>query len=1199
MEKLRFFERDENGQMYRKQEPPREMYPQESVLFQKEKLIQHIEKLRLRLKAAKEEDITLGSAEDSRDKINKTKEGDRDKKILALENEIKEREAYLDKLDELYKEHSKVEVMNVSRGSKPTSVIRLPEKGVRVRFVFKDEKRGGQPVPVADSHVLYWRYDKNDKKIDPMPFQHRYHARCGWGKTDSKGYVYTDESGLTDGSVNISKKTGRFTMSYDWLNFDEVKETLEYIPIEEIESERTHKIIAAFSKKHFESLPSVADHTDDSVDMDDITTQSKYEFFLPKKTYGFIVLPMDMGVCSIKDLIKLGGKTFSINGKEKVVATKVKPPIDESPIELHCTLREWDRRIQKKVRKLQIMNKRKMQYNASHTRNILWLDQMYHQISIMTKYPYYSKSFIERKLTDLKRFIPFSGETINDIIEREHEIEDLNRKREVYHSIEERRREYTQQIDTLQQERDDLLEKFSREIEEIHTSDQNIDENKLRLLSGIDELKRHIADYIENRPLYTNGNNLFEKSEDDFFKQAESFNEAFDKEANELWSMLKSDAFRDEFIEFLDRQKDNPQPNESTPVVFPVASPYMENEYHLEHIYDTLNHALIILKSTVVKEELWKTECWPGLNTLSNQKEFKEFHQIMVEELQARISELRKPDDTIPAEERKRRNEQARRLDLIVLSYDTKNSKNKQENESLLSAVWQRFKISEEFLRTTVVSVPGPPCLLQSSLNVFEDFVCHQIMKSPKNRERYVKLLTTLVQLARFSPGNRRVIARSITGSLDKSVRMLRTNRLLKDHFLGEAVYNEGKKSLASSRIQLSRVVALKTALMVLSYESLDDKWIELEGIIKNGKQNDFTDWVSDVAKVMQAAGDTASIAANSYLLANNMYNLFTSKSLAAAKTITKVAGGIGFTMSAIATVQTSVEAIEMVYRQGMTSKNLKLVITAISSGLTTAALIMSSETILGLANCLYIPGLGPYLFGAGVAIAILSAGMFYIYEDIIKEQSLKSFDEKWEMILNSQEVSHYSPEIIDRMEKYRSDVDFGEKLSWHAIVPLTHLGYNPGTIDDWLAHVDLKEELGYNDDKQISFSAMPMHDSHFVTAFYNDVSREELAEEKIGSKTCRTITNELTAGTYVPEGIREDELYASGNQSGFKEAVKANFIRKLDHPFYRVKADFRGIHELCRYAVLIDAHIKEYPNSSLSLEMLEPNRNVEQVYEN
>jgi len=306
----------------------------------------------------------------------------------------------------------------------------------RVRFCYKGET----DQVIANSYVIYWRYDKSGNDIEKG--REAYYEKAsimmpvGIGKTDGEGYLVQSipfSDLYHNGFMHV--KDNKFAMQSGW-GFKDGKIDDSFVPSDEdytglvdLQDEvksltipegpwdemvaRVNKNFPEYSEggdfdwrhisigssMHTNAVESSENYAELHESLEELrkefpnhyrelrTTSSNHLFNHyssgQQDTYGFMVYPPDGGLFQTADLANLGTDgQFAYKGP-------VNAPNDQkNPIELHCTLQEWERRL----RVLNVGIKKDIESysisTSSHRENIVNVDRMGSLLDIHNRYPY-------------------------------------------------------------------------------------------------------------------------------------------------------------------------------------------------------------------------------------------------------------------------------------------------------------------------------------------------------------------------------------------------------------------------------------------------------------------------------------------------------------------------------------------------------------------------------------------------------------------------------------------------------------------------------------------------------------------------------------------------------------------------------------------------------------------------------------------
>ena len=327
---------------------------------------------------------------------------------------------------------------------KLTTKIVSPPLTSKVRFSYQDDPE----TPIANSYVLYWRYDKADtNKIETGREAFYNNARImmpiGIGKTDKYGYL-TQSLPLDDEEFGTYVKIddGHFTMhagldslkglSHDYLQpfmarFESNADYQKYInSIKRLDGNWNDVFNEINNKSSFNNMRRAIPHIRKSYNK--INNQESYDEQInalmayaddnPYKyklmrlsvannqfnyyssgnqdTWGFMVYPPDAGLIRTGDLAKIGNEgKYAYKGA--INSTKKQGDF----IQLPCTLQEWERRLKIQTDKLKMGIDQFQEHTKQHQSNIEALSRMDSLLNIYDKYPYEYEE--KEKSTELER----------------------------------------------------------------------------------------------------------------------------------------------------------------------------------------------------------------------------------------------------------------------------------------------------------------------------------------------------------------------------------------------------------------------------------------------------------------------------------------------------------------------------------------------------------------------------------------------------------------------------------------------------------------------------------------------------------------------------------------------------------------------------------------------------------------------------
>ncbi len=287
---------------------------------------------------------------------------------------------------------------------KENNVIASTALSTTLRFVYADDEK----EVVDNGYIFYWVYDyKQTDKIEDEPLiQFTQDARpmlpVGVGRTDKNGYLRKSMMFRQNALIHRQDKDKHYLqlkLQWDRINSAHLinhEERKDWSAIME-KSQQTWNLFgqlqgnrpfylahAKANRGHFEQSLSESDRTlqdlyafhikkedfdkaeavitqkarDSGVLVKDFIKRVSNRYFYLFKTYGFFCYPIDRGSFLTKDLHSL----TQIQKGQPAAAWKgyLKPhnqytqadPILKATVAIHCTLPEWDRRIQRQIKRL-------------------------------------------------------------------------------------------------------------------------------------------------------------------------------------------------------------------------------------------------------------------------------------------------------------------------------------------------------------------------------------------------------------------------------------------------------------------------------------------------------------------------------------------------------------------------------------------------------------------------------------------------------------------------------------------------------------------------------------------------------------------------------------------------------------------------------------------------------------------------------
>jgi len=325
--------------------------------------------------------------------------------------------------------------------------ITVQDLSTRVRFTYADSP----DEPMANTYVFYWMYGEGDlkDKLATNPVDIKFFNETnsmlplGIGLTDENGYLVKStqmggemvdfqevnleeatfevkpgfiyggwdmdsiikHSGFKAGEVIVAdveayrERRKNLNLPWNqWLNTTEYEGKLrEYNVVEQLGEKAKSlplltaqsRILHSYYRKNYyvEQADRKIKHRrlllSDRVQFD----KASIHYFQPDREYGFFAYPVNRGNFKTKNLLSLteGDAPVAWRGIVPIANSEDKQP---DPIQLHCTLPEWDRRITAKLDTLNIALRKVAEKVKSHTENIERLTGMSRLVSLQQKFPY-------------------------------------------------------------------------------------------------------------------------------------------------------------------------------------------------------------------------------------------------------------------------------------------------------------------------------------------------------------------------------------------------------------------------------------------------------------------------------------------------------------------------------------------------------------------------------------------------------------------------------------------------------------------------------------------------------------------------------------------------------------------------------------------------------------------------------------------
>ncbi len=332
-----------------------------------------------------------------------------------------------------------------------------PPMTSRVRFCYDDQS----DQPIANSYVLYWRYDKSDNnKIETGREDYYRKASImmpiGIGKTDAKGYLvqsvpfddqyleiennqFTMQGG--DEPVDPKKFISSIKAPSDWnAVFKKVNSQLPKFNEDAYDTFSWLKVSLGLKFSHLdheesntnealkESLVELKENFPDYYKHLRVSTSNhlfNYYSSGNQDTWGFMVYPPDGGLFQTQDLAKLGNEgKYAYKG---AINAPVSLGKQTTAIKLPCTLQEWERRLKVQNHALKSALESFQTHTSSHQNNINSLGRMNGLLDIYKRYPYEhqeASTASKSNFTELSGEVKKLTEAIQGIIEDPHSEKD-------------------------------------------------------------------------------------------------------------------------------------------------------------------------------------------------------------------------------------------------------------------------------------------------------------------------------------------------------------------------------------------------------------------------------------------------------------------------------------------------------------------------------------------------------------------------------------------------------------------------------------------------------------------------------------------------------------------------------------------------------------------------------------------------------
>lgn len=1092
-----------------------------------------------------------------------------------------------------------------------THMVSIPLTS-RVRFCYKDDAE----QVIANSYVIYWRYDKSGKDIEKG--REAYYQKAsimmpvGIGKTDSEGYLvqsipfsdlyhngymHVEDNkfamqsgwGFKDGKIDDS-----FVPSHDnYADLIDLKDEVKSLKIPEGPWDemvaRVNKNFPEYSEggdfdwRHISIGSSMhtnaVENSENYAELHESLAELRKEFpnhyrelrttssnhlfnhysSGQQDTYGFMVYPPDGGLFQTADLAKLGTDgEFAYKGP-------VNAPNDQkNPIELHCTLQEWERRL--KVLNIGIKKDIDDYYSgtSSHRENTANISRMEGLLDIHNRYPY-------------EKVSPAA----------------LGEKKKLA----------------------EALEQLSSGVKDrLINPDPSSDEDA------------HIA--LSSMKVYT----------------------------DKLVSILSSDDFKKEYILHRDAEIDEE----------PAPSPYMQVNETWRSIYSTIADSLELLGSTPWANNVYNKLLDHPLKSLASSKVVEDILKRNQNEIfNGETDKLVINKDSDVFEETQ---------DFLNHRYDEYEKHSEVVPETLLGEIlanekYQNAKLIKETLDTLIHKAPGPNSVLMVVLDAYDSFIQKEMLSGKELKGFHVRILVAAFNSFGFFSGNKSMPEGTLLS-------ILRTNEALRNDarlILKKKIFSDLKESMGGkkhSKIILKKIKSLRLKKQIEAAKSANRTALLKE---LNKRESTLSDEVYAQAKgnvaslyktslhlmsVVQLAEDiqksvrigqqqhvdidlvmmnwikTTSgggvIAANSMILANRWFEGLSKSGGFLNETgkfsfdyIDKIANRLAIAGGLISLYISTRETVSLWdHKDGV--EQVDACLGLLSNALLLAGTLAPTKVgeFLGRFFLLaWFPGAGQLLMilGALVVVAQISIA---IYQNIRNKSYLDNhpvgfyFWQEFKELQDSGQAyyddDYVRPGMQNEEKGYKKILEFqcnefeylGQEqpgwghLSWRAAVPLYLLWRKRDSSDQRLIesiehmtgipHVHIKRTVSHE-----SALAKFEETEHLITGegfikFYTFMEAAVASGTKkeavfnCSNKTYYTIMGELSSGKYIPQGETDevielfsqletgeyDELDGSGWDNFWRGATENNTNRFIhwDHSHFKLLASKTGLVEKGEY---------------------------------
>lgn len=1097
-----------------------------------------------------------------------------DKTITDLEEVVNQRKSELSLFEKLKDQNDDKDGIPVAKTSDSNQILNtmkiVSEIGVRARFVYQGETSDGKPIPVADSYVLYWKYDHKDQSKLAINPDKKSMRSIGIGKTDSEGYIYTSNPFYSSINIPISN-----------LYYSPSTHNVQIRPISGVEKEaETHKqsllekkkknawsnphikMLTNFSKKFNTTVQDELINKNPINDWELISKSSdthSIEFFDKEAEYGFMLCPPTMGYCEIKNIIDIVNQTATRENGTFPLAVKTKVESGKD-IELFCNFREWLNRIDKVANRLSFIDKVFEEANLPHIENIGYLNTMLELVDTMEKYPYHTGLQIRDsqrlKLLDAK----ITGLRLR-----------LKRK----NIPEESRRKVERELEQALTEREPIKKAFfeynlfARSIKKANQQEDK--ETALTSFNGaINDLIEGINERMQRPDLYI----VDPESTED--KLSIAAYDAREETAAIFWNLITGSGFSNEYQNFIKNQELKRSPANADDIVFPIPSEGMKSEAYLDYLWQLIYEGYSGIKDSSLKETLKNKEFIPSFHNMAETEQAIELGKELEKQLEAEITTLKIAVDDNPDKEdiyNKQIKYIQHQLDMLQgksSSTDeyappaTEDTPTIDEGTGPLALLWKFYhktKTTKQFLGITIVNSPGAPSLLQLGFDLYGSYIHTQIISNPLMRGLYMRKLVNLAYLCGYGQFSKTALASHFAKCLADPKMLGEHGRAIfgANLFFSDACYGvtgaQGKTpypELLLSRRLLWASVCLKTTLSLLNMFSIYERFEKFAEQCSSGEIGEMKSHELYLALLqpLGAMADTITTSATIIKTINNAkralsWNFQGFLKLETVAKITSIANITGIVVSVICAViayHEMCKALEQGKYALAVRKAFEMVQHALAAvGLLILMLTASMKT--AAANFWNPIGIGCLVLSAIIAVTLFVIDLFSEKTSI--GQAILGIMGKIEE--STAYRSYMYPEngakanTITPMKSTNSmleSVKFAD-LSWHAIIPLHNKGFNLEAIQNLFPPPE-RWSFAFDTTKDKVTSI-----DQFIKMYHDTVD----SDTTFGTQLGREVADALAAGEYTP---RYDNKHRIPEKYAF-----------LEDPFFSVAADGSGISHL------------------------------------